>query len=132
MNGKHITQNTLEDRDIFKNVFNNRTTKHRAIKRLKTALPTTPKRRSASLAAYIQHSKSSAVKILRQAEVVSSPEDQMDMSIEKAALQDIKTAIESCKSKRSKDSVISMNVLVASISGDKITETRCRKNLAKQ
>ncbi|VDI72528.1 Hypothetical predicted protein, partial [Mytilus galloprovincialis] len=108
------------------------TTKHRAIKRLKNALPRTPKRRSATLAAYLQHTKSPAVEILRQAEVVSSPEDLMNMSIEKAALEDIKTAIESCKTKRSKDSVLSMNVLVASISGEKITETRCRKNLAKK
>ncbi|CAC5377578.1 unnamed protein product [Mytilus coruscus] len=132
MKSKHITQNTLDDRDIFKNVFNNRTTKHIAIKRLKNALPRTPKRRSATLAAYLQHTKSPAVEILRQAEVVSSPEDQMDMAIEKAALEDIKTAIDSCKTKRSKDSVTSMNVLVASISGEKVTETRCRKNLAKK
>ncbi|CAC5408431.1 unnamed protein product [Mytilus coruscus] len=108
------------------------TTKHRAIKRLKNALPRTPKRRSATLAAYLQHTKSPAVEILRQAEVVSSPEDQMGMAIEKAALEDIKTAIDSCKTKRSKDSVTSMNVLVASISGEKVTETRCRKNLAKK
>ncbi|CAC5395949.1 unnamed protein product [Mytilus coruscus] len=79
-----------------------------------------------------EHTKSPAVEILRQAEVVSSPEDQMDMAIEKAALEDIKTAIDSCKTKRSKDSVTSMNVLVASISGEKVTETRCRKNLAKK
>ncbi|CAG2241021.1 unnamed protein product [Mytilus edulis] len=99
------------------------TTKHRIIKRLKNALTRTPKRRSATLATYLQHTKSPAVEILRQREVLYSPEDQMDMSIEKAVLQDIKTATNSCKPKRSKDSVISMNVLVESISGNKVTET---------
>lgn len=113
-------------------MFYNRTTKHRIIKRLKNALTRTPKRRSATLATYLQHTKSPAVEILRQREVVYSPEDQMDMSIEKAVLQDIKTATNSCKPKRSKDSVISMNVLVESISGNKVTETRYRKQFAKK
>lgn len=53
-------------------------------------------------------------------------------STEKAVLQDLKTTIDSRKMKRSKDSVTSMNVLVASISGEQVTQSRGRKNLAKK
>lgn len=127
-----LSANTKNSNEMIRHVFKNRTSKHRALKKLKDSLPQSPKKRSATLAAYLKNSNSPTTKILIDADVVLSPEEQSKKSTEKAVLQDLKTTIDSCKMKRSKDSVTSMNVLVASISGEQVTQSRCRKNLAKK
>lgn len=114
---------------ILKDVFKYRTSKHRTLKRLKDALPQTPKRRSATLAAYL---KFPTTKLLINADMIILPEEQNEKSTQKAVMRDLKKpTINICKMKRSKDSVTSMNILVASISGEQVTKSKCRKSLAK-
>lgn len=127
-----LSANTKNSNEMIRHSFKNRTSKHRALKKLKDSLPQSPKKRSATLEVYLKNSNSPTTKILIDADVVLSPEEQSKKSTEKAVLQDLKTPIDSCKMKRSKDSVTSMNVLVVSISGEQVTQSRCRKNLAKK
>lgn len=127
-----LSANTKNSNEMIRHVFKNRTSKHRALKQLKNSLLQSPKKRSVTLEAYLKNSNSPTTNILIDADVVLSPEEQSKKSTEKAVLQDLKTTIDSCKMKRSKDSVRSMNVLVASISGEQVTQSRCRKNLAKK
>jgi hypothetical protein len=131
LKGRNITSANSDVTEVLESVFKNRTSKHRALKKLKDALPHTPKKRSATLAAYLKNAKSPTTKILINADVISSPEEQNEKSTEKAVFRDLKTAIDSCKMKRSNDSISSMNVLVASVSGEEVTKRKCRKNLAK-
>lgn len=136
LRSKIIASNPIDNTDqptcTLNDTFNNRTSKHRSIQKLKAALPNTPKRRSATIAAYLQNSKSPTVEVLRNLEIIPSPEERSDRSAEKAAIQDIKTAIDKCKSKRSNDATTSMNVLVASISGENVSKNRCRKRVARK
>lgn len=62
-------------------VFENRTRKLQALKRLKDALPHTPKRRSATLAAYLKNSKSPTTKILINAYMIILPEDKKEQQL---------------------------------------------------
>ena len=116
--------------NFLKCAFANRTSKHRAIKKLKQALPSTPKRRSATLAAYLKNSNSPTVNKLQQAEVISSPEEQENNRTGNALLLDIKTVLDSCKNKRSKDSLSSRNVIISSISGEHVKKSKCQNKVA--
>lgn len=47
---------------------------------MKDALPQTPKRRSATLAAYLKNSKSPTTKLLINADMILAPEEQKEKS----------------------------------------------------
>lgn len=85
-----LSANTKNSNEMIRHVFKNRTSKHRALKKLKDSLPQSPKKRSATLAAYLKNSNSPTTKILIDADVVLSPEEQSKKSTEKAVLQDFK------------------------------------------
>ena len=117
-----------QTQEALKYVFENRTTKHRALKKLKDALPRSPEKCVATLATYLKYSKSPTVKSLQSAELISSPEELVDNKTAKAVLDDIKVVIDNCKMEKSEDSAKAMNVLVAS----KVEKTSKKKKKKKK
>lgn len=115
---------------VHSNNFNNRTSKHRAIQRVRNALPETPEKRTATLAAYIDKSKSPTVKHLTELHLLTSPEERNELEIGTAVINDIKTAIDSTKRKRSKEALGSMNAIIGSVSGENIAKKKCQRRLA--
>ncbi|CAG2208455.1 unnamed protein product [Mytilus edulis] len=116
----------------MRNTFENRTEKHRALKKLKLALPKSPDRRVTTMVAYLQNSNSPTVRKLQSSEVISSPEEIEEHKTSKALTEDLKTVIDNCKRKRSDDSLKTMNVIISSVSGEKISDNKCRKKLARK
>ncbi|CAC5378625.1 unnamed protein product [Mytilus coruscus] len=116
----------------MRNTFENRTEKHRALKKLKLALPKSPDRRVTTMVAYLQNSNSPTVRKLQSSEVISSPEEIEEHKTSKALTEDLKTVIDNCKRKRSDDFLKTMNVIISSVSGEKISDNKCRKKLARK
>ncbi|VDI79809.1 Hypothetical predicted protein [Mytilus galloprovincialis] len=138
---KHNNRQSLRDNGIeqkqnkrnnynLKNVFENRTSKHRAVNKLKNSLPLTPLKRVATLATYLDKTQSPTVRKLQKLNIVKTPEEQSDIIVATAVLEDIKTAINASKLKRSNESLKGMNTIIASLNGEKVTEKKCRKRLA--
>ncbi|VDI16270.1 Hypothetical predicted protein [Mytilus galloprovincialis] len=138
---KHNNRQSLRDNGIeqkqnkrnnynLKNVFENRTSKHRAVNKLKNSLPLTPLKRVATLATYLDKTQSPTVRKLQKLNIVKTPEEQSDIIVATAVLEDIKTAINASKLKRSNESLRGMNTIIASLSGEEATEKKCRKRLA--
>ena len=116
----------------MENTFENRTEKHRALKKLKLALPASPSKRVTTMFAYLQNSNSPTVRKLQSSELISSPEEIEEHKTAKALTEDIKTVIDNCKNKRSGDSLKTMNLIISSVSGEKIRDNKCRKKLARK
>ncbi|CAC5382995.1 unnamed protein product [Mytilus coruscus] len=116
----------------MRNTFENRTEKHRALKKLKLSLPKSPDRRVTTMVAYLQNSNSPTVIKLQSSEVISSPEEIEEYKTSKALTEDLRTVIDNCKRKRSDDSLKTMNVIISSVSLEKISDNKCRKKLARK
>ena len=84
------------------------------------------------MVAYLQNSNSPTVRKLQSSEVISSPEEIEEHKTSKALTEDLKTVIDNCKRKRSDDSLKTMNVIISSVSGEKISDNKCRKKLARK
>jgi hypothetical protein len=88
-------------------VFNNRMSRCRAVNKLKEALPTTPRRRSAVVTYYMSSNSPTARHVQK-----TSP-------ISEKILKNIKTFISETKLKRNTDARNVMNILSASVSAEK-------------
>ncbi|CAC5388031.1 unnamed protein product [Mytilus coruscus] len=53
-----------------------------------------------------------------------------DITVATAVLEDIKTAVKASKMKRTNESLKGMYTIIASVSGESVTEKKCRKRLA--
>ncbi|CAC5421892.1 unnamed protein product [Mytilus coruscus] len=69
---------------------------------------------------------------LQSSEVISSPEEIEEHKTSKALTEDLKTVIDNCKRKRPDDSLKTINVIISSVSGEKISDNKCRKKLARK
>lgn len=107
-------------------IFKWRSTKMRAVNKFRTSLPKSPNKRICVLQTYLSNCKSPTAHALdRNCDIT---EKQMKLST--SVMKDIKTAINTCKNKRSKDSLTAMNVLVASVSGENVTKSKCIRRLS--
>ena len=103
--------------------FRNRMDKSRLLKKIKKALPKSPTKRAAALYAYIDEKRepfSPAVRTLRK----------FNSGVENAALNDVKTVIQSVKNQRNDDARSTMKVLTSALSGENIKKKRGIKSLA--
>lgn len=103
--------------------FVHRSTLIRAIARVRTALPKSPSKRAAAINKYL-NSKSPTINLLRKS--------QSEENIFENVVKDIKTVVKSIKSKRCKDALTTMNVLVASVSGENVAKSKCIKRLSNE
>ena len=107
-------------------VFKYRTDKKRALDRMKQALPVTPIKRCAVLKSYLTESKSPTAKKLNIQ--MNSPTDEVANSV----LKNVKQMISESKLKRSKEKRTETHTLIASVSGENLTENRSKAKLARQ
>ena len=89
-------------------------------------------KRAATLATYLDRTCSPTVKKLQDFNIITSPEESSDTEVEKAVLEDIKVAVNESKMKRTSDTLNGMNTIIASISGENVSEKKCRKRLARK
>ena len=120
--------NMEEDRSptSLANKFVHRSTKIRAIDRIKKALPKSPNKRVLALKSYLSTRSPTVKKTLGT--ILSSTKS--DKEFYENVVDDIKTVVKSVKNKRSKDALATMQVIVASVSGENITRTKCVKRLS--
>ncbi|MES9879654.1 MAG: hypothetical protein ABW185_02090 [Sedimenticola sp.] len=85
-----------------------------------------PKKRIGALQSYIHNSKSPTAKAINNTDEISK--DHIKLST--AVLKDIKVAIDTCRMKRSTDSLKAMNVIVASVSGENLSKAKCIRRLS--
>jgi hypothetical protein len=103
-----------------------------AIKKLQSALPRTPVKRAATLATYLDRTCSLTIKKLQDFNIITSPEESSDTEVAKAVLEDIKVAVNESKMKRTSDTLKGTNTIIASISGENVSEKKCRKRFARK
>ena len=73
----------------LENSFSNRTQKSRVVQSVKQALPTTPKKRVAGMASYLNNKHSPIVKSLEKLNCVVSPEDKTNTQLGNVVINDI-------------------------------------------
>jgi hypothetical protein len=73
----------------LENSFSNRMQKSRVVQSVKQALPTTPKKRVAVMASYLDNKHSPIVKSLEKLNCVVSPEDKTNTQLGNAVINDI-------------------------------------------
>jgi hypothetical protein len=112
----------------FENIMN----KSRSLKKMKESLPATPSRRAATIAAYIKNDKSPTVQTLQKSKLIPSPADEIELSLSKNVLKDIKNTIDYTKNRGSDEARATMALLTASVSGESIKQSRSRVSLAKR
>ncbi|CAC5415730.1 unnamed protein product [Mytilus coruscus] len=108
------TQNKVSTINIIndiKNTFSNKMEKSRAVKSMKRALPTTPKKRVA---------------------FVVTPEEKTDIQLGNAVLNDLKEIVDLAKFSRSDSARTALSVIVASTSGKNITKERNKTLLSRK
>ncbi|VDI26217.1 Hypothetical predicted protein [Mytilus galloprovincialis] len=67
---------------------------------------------------------------LRQMNIVKSPDEIENDEIAKHVLVDVKKVLTHTKAQRSKDSLVTKHIILAAVSGESVTENRCKKKLA--
>lgn len=67
--------------------------KCRALKKLKSNLPRSPKKQAATIAAFLEDKNSPVVNILEIKKIVPSPEEKEMLNIQSAVLTDIKESV---------------------------------------
>ncbi|CAG2210295.1 unnamed protein product [Mytilus edulis] len=113
--------------------FTNRMQKSRAMKKLKRALPQTPRKKAELLINLLTGKKSKqspTMAKLRQMNIVKSPDEIENDEIAKHVLVDVKKVLTHTKAQRSKDSLVTKHIILAAVSGESVTENRCKKKLA--
>ena len=110
--------------------FRYRMERKRAVHRLRTGLPTTPRKRTATLMSYLSNGKSPTVQRLQTSNIIVSPEERNEVYMAKTILGNIKEVVDSTKQKRSKDKRAEMNTVLASISGEDLSEKKVKVKLA--
>lgn len=122
-NGRNINIDT---------VFKCRTKKHRALKKFKNNLPTTPNKRAAVLTSYLNSHNSPTVNYLQGLHIISSEENITTLKMAESVIGDIKDAIHSTKKKRNDDSRATINIMSAAIAGEGVMASRCKTQLSKK
>lgn len=129
---KHMLQLiNLENPDELPN-FPNKMNKYRAVRKLKEALPLSPYRRAATVAAYLSNTKSPSVKKLHECKIIPSPEEVRDRKLGDAVLRDIKETVSCARLKRSDDARAAMTLLTASVSGECVASLKSKRSLSQK
>ena len=113
--------------------FTNRMQKSRAMKKIKRALPQTLRKKAELLINLLTGKKSKqspTMAKLRQMNIVKSPDEIENDEIAKHVLVDVKKVLTHTKAQRSKDSLVTKHIILAAVSGESVTENRCKKKLA--
>ena len=110
--------------------FPRRMAKKRALDSVRKNLPASPRKKVAVVAALVE--SPSTRKALEHMGRVRSPEDEEDTRIATAALNDMATALDATKNKRSNDARAAVNVGVSLVSGEVISNARLRTKIAKR
>ncbi|KAJ8311323.1 hypothetical protein KUTeg_010678 [Tegillarca granosa] len=103
--------------------FKHKMEKSRSINKLRKSLPQTPKRRSTVLQAYLEY-KSPTAKTVRKIMFHETPNL-------KPVIDDLKSAINSLKMKRSNDARAAVNVICASVNGNSVQNSKSQKKVAR-
>ncbi|CAC5399190.1 unnamed protein product [Mytilus coruscus] len=106
--------------------------KNRAVKAMKRALPTTPKKRVAVMATYLDNKQSPTVQSLEKLKFVVTPEEKTDIQLGNAVLNDLKEIVDQAKFSRSDSARTALSVIVASTSGKNITKERKKTLLSRK
>ena len=125
-------QNNLIVETDFEKSFQSRTQKHRALKKMKENLPTTPRKRAALLSSYLNSKGSPTVNIMQKMNKVPSPEDIKNVELAEAVMSDIKTIVSDTKLKRTNDARATLNIVSAAVNGKNVQTTKCRIQLSKK
>ncbi|XP_062602228.1 reticulocyte-binding protein homolog 2a-like [Saccostrea cucullata] len=129
---KILTQHNLPLTQEEQQIFQNKMSKSRAIRRLKEALPRTPVKRIATVKAYLSSKKSPTVKELQRRKVVPSPEERKELEMNESVIQDVKSFLNSVKFKRSDKSREAVDILAASVSRPLVQKSRAKVDLARK
>ena len=84
---------------------------------MKQALPTTPKKRIAVMASYLDNKHSPTVKSLEKLNFVVNPEDKTNTQLGNAVINDIRELVDQIKNSRSDCTRTTLSVIAASTSG---------------
>ncbi|CAC5389941.1 unnamed protein product [Mytilus coruscus] len=106
--------------------------KSRAVKSMKRALPTTPKKKVAVMATYLDNKHSPTVQSLEKLKFVVTPEEKTDIQLGNAVLNDLKEIVDLAKFSRSDSARTALSVIVASTSGKNITKERKKTLLSRK
>ncbi|XP_052769500.1 uncharacterized protein LOC128209494 [Mya arenaria] len=123
---------TQEAADGQITMFSHRMEKKRAIEKLQDALPCTPIKRCATVAAYLDHHKSPTVQCLKAQNIVTSLKERKDNELGTQVLDNLYDAISRSKIKRSDEKRAEMHTIIASVSGENISQSKAKTNLAKR
>jgi hypothetical protein len=116
----------------LKNSFSNRMQKSRAVQSVKQALPTTPKKRVAVMASFLDNKHSPTVKSLEKFNFVASPEDKTNTQLGNAVINDIRELVDQTKNSRSDCARTTLSVIAASTSGLNVQKEHKKALLAKK
>ena len=112
--------------------FKHRMDRKRAIERLQNALPATPNRRSATMAAYLNNTNSPTIQSLQSTHILTTKENRRDMHLGEQILDNLNESITKSKSKQVDRKRIEVNSVLASVSGENISLSKAKTNLAKR
>ena len=80
---------------------------------------------------YIHVSGTSVISVIKS-KLIPSPADEIELSLSRNVLKDIKNTIDNTKNRRSDEARVTMALLTASVSGESIKQSRSRVSLAKR
>ena len=123
---QRATDEKSENDSLDLNAFRHRTSRARAINRLKSSLPRTPNKRTVVLHKYLS-SDSPVASNVKKKESIIDPELSDTVKSAENILTNVKTFIEATKRKRTDEARITMNVVTASIIGENL---KSKTNLA--
>ncbi|WAR05734.1 hypothetical protein MAR_021103 [Mya arenaria] len=127
---KNMATQEAADGQITK--FSHRMEKKRAIEKLQDALPCAPIKRCATVAAYLDHHKSPTVQCLKAQNIVTSLKERKDNELGTQVLDNLYDAISRSKIKLSDEKRVEMHTIIASVSGENISQSKAKTNLAKR
>ncbi|CAC5377828.1 unnamed protein product [Mytilus coruscus] len=99
---------------------------------MKRALPTTPKKRVAVIATYLDNKHSPTIQSLEKLKFVVTAEEKTDIQLGNAVLNDLKEIVDLAKFSRSDSVRTALSVIVASTSGKNITKERKKTLLSRK
>jgi hypothetical protein len=106
--------------------------KSRAVQSVKQAFPTTPKKRVALIASYLDNKHSPTVKSLEKLNFVVSPEDKNNTQLGNAIINDIRELVDQTNNSRSDCARTTLSVIAASTSGLNVQKEHKKSLLAKK
>ena len=113
-----------------KSAFSYKLSKSRALRKLKTNLPATPKKRASVICSYL-NSRSPAVKILQDTSYVTFPEERKQVKMQNAVFEDIRQIVNDVKHKRSDDARATLYILGSAVSGESVRKSRSSTDVSR-